>query len=449
MRYNNSSTPETLLHFYQDHALATLIPFWERAVDTCNGGIFTCFDNLGVNLLSRNKYTWSQGRFVWLWSRLSWVISKGMLPGDPAKTLVEAQRAVQFLLDHVFLENGNCAYLLSETGEKLETTKGAGFDTSVYADCFVVLGLAEYSRVAEDLHVLQRALRLYDRIIDRLAQGDLRSEPCPIPQGFKAHSVCMILLRLTQVLAAALSSLQHERNEEMVQASAAGASKILQTFRQKDGGIAEFLFSNGQSGNALLTRHLNPGHVFESMWFVMEAARVHRQSHWIEQAAQALKKAATLGWDTVHGGLFHFVDCDGGKPHGTAGKEPYERMILDTWDTKLWWPHSEALYATLLAFELTADEEFHLLYRKIHDYVFQTFPNPDRRIGEWIQIRDREGRPLDKCVALPVKDPYHILQNVLLIIELLYACRNHHSHLKVDTAKIDITPRWPVPLADF
>ena len=56
---------------------------------------------------------------------------------------------------------------------------------------------------------------------------------------------------------------------------------------------------------------------------------------------------------------------------------------------------------------------------KVFDYVFSTFPNPDKNVGEWIQIRTREGRPQEKVVALPVKDPYHIIRNVILIIELL------------------------------
>lgn len=48
------------------------------------------------------------------------------------------------------------------------------------------------------------------------------------------------------------------------------------------------------------------------------------------------------------------------------------------------------------------------------------FPNTDKGIGEWIQIRDRFGQPEEKLVALPVKDPYHILRNMLLLTELLH-----------------------------
>ena len=58
-------------------------------------------------------------------------------------------------------------------------------------------------------------------------------------------------------------------------------------------------------------------------------------------------------------------------------------------------------------------------FERAFEYTYRTFPNPDRSVREWIQIRTREGKPQEKIVALPVKDPYHIIRNVLLIIELL------------------------------
>ena len=216
MEPEDRTIKEGLLPFYQDHALATLLPFWERALDKQHGGIYTCFDNTGKTLVSRNKYTWSQGRFVWLWSRLSWMASEGHLPGDSRGYLTQAQRTVEFLLNHAFLENGNCAYLLSEQGEMLESVSGSGFDTSIYSDCFVLLGLAEYSRISGDLQVLERALRLYDRICIRIEEGNFRSEPYPIPQGLKAHSVCMMLLRVTQVLAKDSSSVTSQPQPRIV-----------------------------------------------------------------------------------------------------------------------------------------------------------------------------------------------------------------------------------------
>jgi len=96
------------------------------------------------------------------------------------------------------------------------------------------------------------------------------------------------------------------------------------------------------------------------------------------------------------------------------------KKVQNDWDSKLWWPHSESLYTTLLCYEKSQDLNFLELYKKSYDYTFKTFPNPDPSVGEWIQIRNRLGLPVQKVVALPVKDPYHIMRNVILIIELLY-----------------------------
>jgi N-acylglucosamine 2-epimerase len=135
-----------------------------------------------------------------------------------------------------------------------------------------------------------------------------------------------------------------------------------------------------------------------------------------------LKKTFDLGWDQQYGGLLLFVDRDGGKPKGSIKgleNETMTQKVLNDWESKLWWTHSETLYSSLLAYSLTQDPEFLHMYHRVFEYTFNTFPNPDTKIGEWIQIRDRMGKPEQRTVALPVKDPYHIIRNFLLIIELL------------------------------
>ena len=86
---------------------------------------------------------------------------------------------------------------------------------------------------------------------------------------------------------------------------------------------------------------------------------------------------------------------------------------------KLWWIHSEALYTTLRLYLETGDEQFWAWHEKVFAYTFRVFPNRDPEIREWKQICMRDGRPQEKVVALPVKDPFHITRNLILIIELL------------------------------
>ena len=58
------------LELFRRELTDNLLSFWMgRCLDTENGGYFNCFTNDGSRLISTDKYTWSQGRFLWVFSR--------------------------------------------------------------------------------------------------------------------------------------------------------------------------------------------------------------------------------------------------------------------------------------------------------------------------------------------------------------------------------------------
>ena len=183
-----------------------------------------------------------------------------------------------------------------------------------------------------------------------------------------------------------------------------------------DGLIREHL-SDDKSYTRLLDRHINPGHTLEDAWFLLEFLEEYGElDKYLPRIAQIAKRTFHLGWDEKYGGLLRFVDREGGAPRGDCIGTPYEELVKDTWDMKLWWPHSELLYIFSYLYQLTGDEEFEALYQQSADYAFSTFPN--KELGEWVQIRQRDGSPQDKLVALPVKDPFHILRDFIKVVEL-------------------------------
>ncbi len=407
-------------NFYKDLLQNNFFRFWNEAVDRQNGGVFNCYNNAGTELVSKNKYTWSQGRFVWIWSRLYSLSRSGTLSLDLNALQADLEKAVGFLEKKVFMPNGNCVFLTDEKGNWIESIQGKGYDTSFYADCFVALGFSEYARVFKDRHYADLAFRVYRQTTDRIHRKGLRSEPYPIPEGYKFHSVPMIMLNVSEELALTLGLLDDERHEEVERESCDYMREVMEDFyNEAEGRIVEVVGPGPASRNEVLCRHVNPGHAIEDMWFVMSLAKRKKRPDYIGRAATAVKSAIEAGWDTEFGGLFRFTDATGGQPKGAKTGDPYETLILDTWDSKLWWPHSEMLYTTLLSYALTKDREFASLYNMAHEYVFNTFPDKENDTGEWVQIRDRIGNPIEKVVALPVKDPYHIMRNIILIIELL------------------------------
>jgi hypothetical protein len=97
----------------------------------------------------------------------------------------------------------------------------------------------------------------------------------------------------------------------------------------------------------------------------------------------------------------------------TEGHEPF----LPHSDKKLWWPHTEALYALLLVHRLTGEAWCAEWYDKVHAWAFSHFRMPG--VGEWRQRLTREGQPTSEVVALPVKDPFHLPRAAILIMQLL------------------------------
>ena len=105
-------------------------------------------------------------------------------------------------------------------------------------------------------------------------------------------------------------------------------------------------------------------------------------------------------------GLFLAADADGAAEVGWSHH-----------DAKIWWPHTEALYALLLAYEHTGDEAFLRWYAKVHEYSFRHFPVAEH--GEWTQNLGRDGKPLADTVCLPVKDPFHLPRALIYCVDVL------------------------------
>ena len=212
-----------------------------------------------------------------------------------------------------------------------------------------------------------------------------------------SHSIAMILLRISQILADSArctgSSQTGREHRAMRPCGVLGDHAYLLPCRWRGLGIDPS--RRAARRTPYLARHATPGHIFESMWFVIAAALRHGHAEWIgarlQQPSHGHSKQAGIVSSAVYSATW--ID-KAGSPRGVAGEEPYEAAMVDTWDTKIWWPHAEALYATLLALWHYGRRQIsNPCTRSCSNMCFRTFPNPDRAIGEWIQIRDRQGDP--------------------------------------------------------
>ena len=416
-----------LIGFYENELVRNILFFWDdKCQDAVNGGYFNCFDNRGENLVSRDKYTWSQGRFVWLWAKLAAMDCGTFTAAERAKFLAQAAHGAEFLMKHCLLaaDDWRCAFLLDEFGTP-KTMPGWGdrLDLSISADGFVISGLARFAQSAkrEDCYIF--AKNLYISAKDRLDRNDFMNLPYPLSPKYRSHGKPMGFSNIAKELYEAACMFDPAYAEVLKTHIRNFTEDVLQNFVDEDYALREIVAADGSRLPSLLGRHMNPGHTIEDMWFMTDAMDIVGEESWLKSIANITWKALKNGWDEEFGGLLHFCALDGGVPEGDTHPdedEPMTKQLLAGWGDKLWWIHSEALYTTLLMYVRTGDETFWEWNKRVFDYTFDKFPNPNREVREWIQILKRDGTPQDKVVALPVKDPYHIVRNLILIVELLY-----------------------------
>jgi len=81
---------------------------------------------------------------------------------------------------------------------------------------------------------------------------------------------------------------------------------------------------------------------------------------------------------------------------------------------KLWWPHTEALYAVILAAMLTKDAKWQSWLEKLDKYTWEHFPDP--ACGEWFGYCDRQGNSTHTCKGGNYKGFFHVPRFLMMSV---------------------------------
>ncbi len=116
-----------------------------------------------------------------------------------------------------------------------------------------------------------------------------------------------------------------------------------------------------------LSLYSNPGHAIEAAWFLLELARIRKDDELRTVAIEKfLCRPLTYGWDHSYGGLFYYLDADGLSPTQLE------------WRQKLWWPHCEALIATLMAYRDTRHSRYLADFDRVFKYCYSHVSKPGK-----------------------------------------------------------------------
>ena len=272
----------------------------------------------------------------------------------------------------------------------------------LYTECFGVMACAEYSEATGDKEALKMAKETYRLIVDLYRKpGRLPPKIIPETRRMKALSMPMMLICISQEMRDVDSDpLYGEVIDEAIK-------EILNKFMKREmHALLEAVDPNGEPFLEIPEgRLVCPGHDIEVAWFLMHEGIYRKDQRLIDAGLEIIDWALRIGWDKMYGGLYYFVDVEG---------KPPTRL---EWDMKLWWPHTEALYALLLAHHLTGDERYLVWYEKLHEWTFNHFPDPE--YGEWFGYLHRDGTVSTPLKGAMWKGAFHIPRALLQSLKLL------------------------------
>lgn len=375
---------------YRSALLEDVIPWWERhSVDTEQGGYLTRLDRQG-RPYSGDKDMWMIGREIWMFARLF-----NQHEPDPRFRDI-ARHGATFALQRGFREDGKMFFRLSREGQPLADC------LSLYTECFMAIALAELSVAEGDESLQTKSLAMYDAILPRLGRpSDTPMLGYPLRAKFHLHAHDMMRITVAWVFHELWPQPRWQADIDH------SIESILQRhWKPEEGGLFENVAPDGAALFDLPEgRMIHPGHAIESGWMLMEAAQQKSDRNLLETAVAIVIASLERGWDTKYGGIRYLTTCDGSPTHALEA------------DLKLWWPHCEALYATLLGAILTGRDELFQWHAKIFDYTFSAFPDPEH--GEWFGYLNRDGSPVFTAKANGWKGCFHLPRALLRCFDLL------------------------------
>lgn len=385
-------TPDQIDSFltrYRDDLLLDILPFWEKnAPDREHGGFFFNLNRDG-SVYGTDKPVWIHGRYTWLCARLYNTVERR------PEWLELARHGHAFLKEYCFDQDGRMFFSVTRDGRPLRKRR------YLFSETFAIIGLAELARATEDEKLAQEALDLF-KLVHRYHTTPGLLEPKVIPETRQAKALAMpmILLATVQVLR------QVTDDPLLREVADAALHDVEHHFMKPDlQAVLEMAGPNGELIDTPEGRSLCPGHAIEVGWFILEESRYRGDPHLREIGLKIIDWSLTAGWDETFGGIYYFRDLKG------LPCPQYEH------DMKLWWPHNEAIIGTLLAYHLTGDERYSRWHRKIHDWAYGRFPDPDH--GEWYGYLHRDGTVANRLKGNMWKGPFHLPRMLLVSWQLL------------------------------
>lgn len=361
----SASDMANLRAFYRKTLLEDSAPFWlKNSLDREHGGFITALDRDGA-VLDTDKSVWFQGRCTWMFATMYNTVEKR------PEWLEAARSGEAFMTKHGFAPDGKMYFTVTREGRPLRMRR------YVYSESFAAIAYAALFKATGEARLAERAKAAFATYLRFSFTPGLI--PAKAERPGKGLAPFMIAMVTAQEVRANLGDVTVEDATctEWIDRSVAAIRKDFMKPELK--AVMECVAPDGSIMDHFDGRILNPGHAIEAAWFILHEAKLRGDAGLKQTGLTILDWMWKWGWDEQFGGILYFRDV-------------YGKPVQEYWqDMKFWWPHNEAVIATMLAFEMTGDAKYAQWHKLVHDWSFKHFADPE--FGEWYGYLHRDGTP--------------------------------------------------------
>ena len=296
--------------------------------------------------------------------------------------MLDAARLIlDFLRRHARDPQGRYYFSLTREG------RPSFYQRKPYAAVFAMLGMLEFSKATNDAALRKEAIDLFWQILLWIKDPTLLGRPSALTS--------LADVMVTASMASEIARIDPDPRYRDILRDCLEASKTFYDARRR-------IFLEYPPADTPVGRLFCPGDSIEASWFLLHANPDEKMRALL---LDSIVGALEFGWDREYGGLYYFMDVDGLPP-----------LPLES-NMKLWWPHTEAIYATILAYSLTSDRRFLAWLERVDAYAFAHFSDPEH--GEWFGYCDRRGELTSTAKGNNYKGCFHVPRMLLLTYRIL------------------------------
>lgn len=382
---------------YKSELLDKVIPFWlEHSNDEECGGYFTCLERDG-SVFDTDKFIWLQGREVWMLATLYNKVEKRQ------EWLDAAVQGAEFLKKYGHDGQLNWYFALDREGNPLVEPY------NIFSYTFAVIAFGQLALATNKAEYADIAKRTFDIVLSKVDNPKGRwSKASPGARSLKSFALPMILCNVALEIE---HLLEPAFLEETIKTCVHEVMEVF--YRPELGLIVEHLGKDNNLVNNMDGRLLNPGHAIEAMWFIMDLGKRMNDEKLIARAVDIALNEVEYGWDREFGGIFYFMDRLG---------KPLQQL---EWDQKLWWVHIETLITMLKGYQHTGNPKCLEWFRRVHDYVWTHFVDPEH--DEWFGYLNRQGEVLLTLKGGKWKGCFHVPRGLFQCWKILEDLANREN----------------------